>query len=194
MTRAIHKLVISAAILLSISAISAMAFASSGGEGGGSVWPGFLIQVLNFAVILGVIVWFGRKPIKEFFAGRTEAISKGIADAREAREFAEKALSEIQQKLDTSDQEIEKMVKAARKAGERERDHLISEGERLSSRIMEQAKAGIDFELKQASEGLKAEAAEYALKIAEASIGRKLDAGEQNKLLEDAISRLEDRA
>ncbi|MCK4910888.1 MAG: F0F1 ATP synthase subunit B [Thermodesulfovibrionales bacterium] len=189
--------VIVPAVLIVLFA-AGLAFASGGGGGegehGGSLLKGFLIQVLNFSILVGVLVWFARKPIREFFAGRTEAINKGIAEAREAREAAERALEEVQKKLDSSDAEIEKMIKAARESGQREREHLINEGQRMSQRIIKQAKSGIEFELNQATEGLKAEAAEYAVKLAEEKIGSKLDDAEQMKLLEDAIKRLEDRA
>ncbi len=196
MIKTSYKPAIIAAAVVQVLFMAGLSFASGGGEGaeGGSVLPGFLIQVLNFSVLVVLLVWFGRKPIRDFFAGRTEAIQKGIADAREAREAAERALEEVQKKLDSSDAEIAKMIKAARESGEREREHLINEGQRMSQRILEQAKSGIEFELAQATEGLKAEAAEYAVKLAEEKIGGKLDDTEQMKLLEDAIKRLEDRA
>lgn len=187
-------IIILAVVLVSLF-VAGLAVASGGGEAeGGSMLKGFGIQVMNFAVLVVILVVAGRKPVREFFAGRTEAISKGIADAREARESAERALEEVQKKLDNSDAEIAKMVKSASESGARESERLIAEGERMSQRIIEQAKSGIEFELAQASEGLKAEAAEYAVKLAEEKIGRKLDDAEQLKLLEDAIKRLEDRA
>ena len=196
MIKTSYKPAIIAAAVVQVLFLAGIAFASGGGEGAepGALLKGFLIQVMNFAVLVVILVWFGRKPVREFFAGRTEAINKGIAEAREAREAAERALEEVQKKLDSSDAEIEKMVKAARESGQREREHLINEGQRMSQRIIEQAKSGIEFELNQATEGLKAEAAEYAVKLAEEKIGSKLDDAEQMKLLEDAIKRLEDRA
>ncbi len=191
-----YKPAIIAVVVAQVLFMASLSYASVGGGGaeGGSLLKGFLIQVLNFSVLIAVLVWFGRKPVREFFAGRTEAIKKGIADAREARDAAEHALEEVQEKLDRSDAEIAKMVKAATEAGAREREHLINEGQRMSQRIIEQAKSGIEFELTQATEGLRAEAAEFAVRLAEEKIGQKLDEAEQMKLLEDAIKRLEDRA
>ncbi len=197
MTKTLYRPAVFVQAVLIVLLAAGLAFASAGGGAAaepGALLKGFLIQVLNFAILVGVLVWFGRKPIREFFAGRTEAINKGIAEARQTRDSAERALEEVQKKLDSSDAEIAKMVKAAAEAGQREREHLIKEGQRLSSRVVEQAKAGIDFELKQASEGLKAEAAQFAVKLAEEKIGRRLDSAGQMKLLEDAIKKLEDRA
>jgi F-type H+-transporting ATPase subunit b len=183
------------AVAALVLGLGALAYASGGGGGehaeDGSLLKGFLFQLVNFGALVAILVLAGGKPIKGFFRERTETISKGIEEARAAREEAEKALAEVQAKLDGKDTEIEKMVSAARDAGEKEREHLIKEGERMSARILEQARAGIDFELKQAKEGLKAEAADYALKLAEEKIGHRLSDDEQIRLMEDAIKRLE---
>jgi len=162
-----------------------------GGDEHGSPLKAFLLQVLNFAISIAVLVWFGRKPISKFFSDRVSTIEKSISEATEAKEAALSALDKVQKKLDTKDVEIDKMVQTAREAGKHEREHLIKEGERMSARIIEQARAGIDFELKQAREALKADAAGLALKLAEEKIGRALGPDEHKKLMEDAIKRLE---
>ena len=61
------------------------------------------------------------------------------------------------------DQEIASIISSSEESGARERERLIEEGERLSKMIVEQARVNIDFELKQAREALKAEAAELAI-------------------------------
>ena len=183
-------------LALALVLAAGVAFASSGGgEGGhGFDYKGFGYQILNFAILVSILVYFGKKPIVQFFRDRIEGIAKGISEAAKAKEAAESALAEVQKKLDSKDQEIEKMVQAAREAGENEREHLIKEGERMSARVVEQAKAGIEFELDQAKASLKAVAAEHALKLAKDKIGQKLGADEQKALMEDAIKRLEGTA
>ena len=177
-----------------VLATAGVALASSGGGAGAFHPKGFALQVLNFAILVTILVYFGRKPIVQFFRDRIEGIAKGISEASKAKEAAESALAEVQKKLDSKDQEIEKMVQAAREAGENEREHLIKEGERMSARVVEQAKAGIEFELDPDKASLKAVAADHALKLAKDNIGQKLGADEQKALMADAIKRLEGRA
>ena len=59
---------------------------------------------------------------------------------------------------------------------------------------MEQARANIELELRQAKEALKQEAAELALELAEQKIGQKLTAEDPKALFEDALKRLEDKS
>ena len=55
-----------------------VAFAASGAEYGewkDLIWPG-----INFAILVFILVKFGRKPIKEFVKNRTELIEKSLKE------------------------------------------------------------------------------------------------------------------
>lgn len=189
--------IIAAALTAALVLMAGAAFASGGGGGHeeGSKWGGFVFQVINFGILLAVLVFAAIKAdLRGLIAGRSAGIKKSIEDARMAREAAEKALAEVEEKLNTKDREIAEMMNVSEQSGSKERDRLIAEGERLSKSIVEQAKANIELELKQAREALKKEAAELALELAEQKIGQKLSAEDQKALFEDALKRLEDKS
>lgn len=173
--------------------LSGVAFASEGGggEGHGYDWMGFVWQVVNFAILVGVLVYFARKPLRDYLRARTESIQKSIEEARQAREIAEKALAEVQARVNAKDKEIAEIIAMAEKSGQKEKEALIQEGERLAQKLLEQARTNIDFELKQAREAIKAEAVELAMELAEKKIEGKLSEEEQKKLFEEALDRLE---
>lgn len=175
---------------------AAVAFASSGGEGeeqGGVFW-GVFWQVVNFGVLVTLLVFVGRKPIRDFFRNRSETIRKSLDEARQARELAERALAEVDERLKTKDRDIQEIISTAEQSGRKEREAIIKEGERLSQRLIEQARVNIDYELKQAREAIKAEAVELALELAEKKITGRLSEQEQRKLFEEALGRLEKKA
>ncbi|MBI4653512.1 MAG: F0F1 ATP synthase subunit B [Nitrospirae bacterium] len=166
----------------------ALAFASE--EAGHSaslkdwLWP-----VVNFAILVFILVKFGRKPISEFLRKRTELIEKSLKEAEEAKELAKKALGEVQERLRAVDEEINKILESARKAGEREREALIAQGKSLKNKILEQTKANIDYELQKAKKAIKSEAALMAIEIAERQIKEKLNEKEQVRLIEEYIKK-----
>ncbi|MBI5050903.1 MAG: ATP synthase F0 subunit B, partial [Nitrospirae bacterium] len=90
------------------------------------LWP-----VINFAVLVFILVKFGRKPMKEYFRQRTEIIEKSLKEAGEAKELAKKALWEVQERLKGMDEEINKILESAKRAGENEKEALIAQGESL---------------------------------------------------------------
>jgi F-type H+-transporting ATPase subunit b len=180
-----------------VLALSAAAFAATGGEGGGEEHGGTDIsgvvwQVVNFAVLVGLLVFAMKKfDVKGMLRQRTELIRKSIDEAREAKEMAQKALAEVEERLKLKDREIEDIMANARASGERERAEAEEEGRRMSERITEQARANIEMELEQARAALKAEAVELALELAEKKLGERLTPEEQRKLIEESLSKLE---
>jgi F-type H+-transporting ATPase subunit b len=120
-------------------------------------------------------------------------IEKSLKEASEARELAQKTLLEVQSRLKNTDSEIEEILQAARKSGEKEKEAVIAEGEKLKEKIIEQAKANIDFELQKAKEKIKSDAALLALELAEKEIREKLGQKEQEALINDYIKRLEEK-
>src|SRR3990172_3209758 len=82
---------------------AALAFAESEGHGGGEETMTFLgdwlPRIINFAILAGVLVYFARKPIRDFFVSRTAAIAKSMEDSREAKERALSALADMERKV-----------------------------------------------------------------------------------------------
>jgi F-type H+-transporting ATPase subunit b len=189
-----HRLPLKSVVpfLLTILFFVSEAFAIGGGGGEHHfTWKDWLWPIINFAILVFVLVKFGRKPIKEFFRNRTEMIEKSLKEAQEAKELAQKTLNEVRERLDNTDNEIEQILGSARKSGEKEKKAIIAEGERIKAKILDQAKANIDFELQKAKETIKSDAALMALELAEKQIRDKLGQKEQEALIDDYIKRLE---
>jgi F-type H+-transporting ATPase subunit b len=180
--------------VLAVSLMFAAAAFASGGGGGEAVhftWRDWLWPVVNFSILMFILVFFGRKPMSEYFKGRTEMIERSIREANEAKELAQKTLKEVQDRLKNTESEIEQIIESARRSGEKEKEFIIAEGEKLKEKIIEQAKANIDFELQKAKDTIKTEASLLALELAEKQIKEKLGQKEQEALIGDYIKRLE---
>jgi F-type H+-transporting ATPase subunit b len=132
-----------------------------------------------------------KMDIKGFFKKRTELIEQSLKEAREAKELAQKALAEVEERLKIKDKEIEEIVAAAKESGEREKIRLAEDGDKLSARILEQTQNNIAFEVKMAKEAIKREAVEIAMELAEKKLKEKLTKEEQVKLLEESIEKIE---
>jgi F-type H+-transporting ATPase subunit b len=175
---------------------AAVAFANEGGgeeaASLGEILKGYIWPVINFLILVYVLVFFIKKmDLKGFFKKRTELIEQSLREAREAKELAQKALAEVEERLKTKDTEIEQIIASARQSGEKEKARLIEEGDKLKARILEQAKTNIDYEVKRAKEAIKEEAVEIAMELAEKKLKEKLSKDEQLKLLEESLAKIE---
>ncbi len=172
--------------------LPSFAFASGGQEIPMSLMD-WVWKIVNFALLLGGLYWFVFVYLKapEYLKGRRELIEKSLKESREAKELAAKALAEVEERLKLKDKEVADIIAAAVEAGESEKRRLTEEGEKLKVRIIEQAKANIEFEVKKAKEAIQAEAFETSLKIAEEKIRKRMTAAEQERLLKESIKLIE---
>ncbi|MCL5023963.1 MAG: ATP synthase F0 subunit B [Nitrospirae bacterium] len=169
----------------------ALAFGAEEAAAHGGEWKEWLWKILNFAILVFLLVWFAKKPLKEFLKKRTELIEKTLKEAKEARELAEKALAEVEERLRLKDKEIQEILLRSQASGRREQGLLIEQGEQMKEKILEQAKNNIDHELRLAKESIKAEAVEIAMELAEKRLKEKLTKEEQIKLIEESLARME---
>jgi F-type H+-transporting ATPase subunit b len=185
--------------LLSIFAICvfnilfiSFAFAAAGGEEAAHppLWKDYLWKIINFGVLVFIIYKFGGKALQNFLRNRTELIEKTLNEATAAKEASQKALKEVEERLRMKDEEIEKIISAAQKSGEQERDRIIEQSSKLREKILEQAKTNIEYELKHAKEEIKAEAVELAMELAEKKLKEKLTKEEQERLLEESLTKI----
>jgi len=178
--------------LIAVSCQLSAVFASSGEAEGYSLFKDYLWKIIDFGILVFLLVVLLKKvDIKGYLKGRTELIEKGLKDAKEAKELAQKALAEVEERLKVKNKELEEIIASARQSGEKEKTRLIEEGNKLKEKILEQAKTNIDFELKKAKEAIKAEAVEIAMGLAEKKIKGMLTREEQTRLLEESIAKIE---
>jgi len=176
--------------ILNLVFVSIIFASGSGEEAHFSLVKDYAYKIINFVVIFGIVVYFARKPIKDMLRQRTEMIEKTLKESKEAKELAQKALQEVKTRIQTKDKEIEEIMTASRHAGEQERERIIEESNRLKEKLFEQAKVNIEYELKSAKEAIKAEAVEIAMELAEKKIKEKLTKEEQEKLLQDSLTKM----
>ena len=65
-----------------------------------------------------------KADIKGFFRKRTELIEQSLKEAKEAKELAQKALAEVEDRLKMIDKEVEEIIASAKCLGKRRRSGL----------------------------------------------------------------------
>lgn len=167
-----------------------MAVASSGGHGEepATFMGDWLPRLVNFAIIAGVVFYFGRKPIRDFFKNRTNEIAKAIQESKEAAEQAAADLAEMERKVKALESEIERMVADAKVRGENDRQVLMDEGKKMVLDIQGQVKQGIDLEVHKARTALQTEASLLALELAEGKIKESIGTKDHQRIVKEYIS------
>lgn len=154
----------------------------------------WLPRLVNFAIIASVVVYFGRKPVRDFFANRSAEIAKAMQDSHEARERAVAALADMERKIKEMEAETGRMVADAQSRGEKDRQALVEEGRKFAQDVQAQVKQGIDMELHKAKTALAAEASLLSLDLAEGRIKEKISGQDHERIVKEYISKVGGRA
>ncbi|MCX8026296.1 MAG: F0F1 ATP synthase subunit B [Thermodesulfovibrionales bacterium] len=181
---------LSVSVFLLALCFSTPSFAAGGGEHGFTLMDWFW-KFLNFGILVFLLVKFVKKPIQDYLQQRKENIEKTLNEAKEAKELAQKALTEVEERLVLKDKEIASILEAAKEGGEKEKARLIEEGERMRVKILEQAKINIDYEVRKAKEAIQTEAAEAAMARAEELIKENITEKDQDRLFQESLKLLE---
>jgi F-type H+-transporting ATPase subunit b len=154
----------------------------------------WLPRLVNFAIIAAVVVYFGRKPVRDFFANRSAEIAKSIQESHDARERAVAALADLEQKIKEMEAETGRMVADAQARGEKDKKELVEEGKKVVLDVQAQVKQGIDSELQKAKAELATEASLLALDLAEGRIKQKINSQDHERIVKEYITKVGGRA
>ncbi|MFZ0733781.1 MAG: ATP synthase F0 subunit B [Candidatus Sulfotelmatobacter sp.] len=150
-----------------------------------SYWLGMLT---NFAVVVGLFVWAGRKYLPSIFRNRTEGIQRAMQEAQKASEEARQKLAEIESRLMKLDVEIGKMRETAEKEGAAEVVRIQAAAEEDARKIIASAEQEISAAGKAARRQLTAYAADLAVTLAKKQIH--VDAGTDQALVRNFAGQL----
>jgi F-type H+-transporting ATPase subunit b len=147
-------------------------------------------RVMNFAALMIILIKFLKKPLVDALKGRQQGIAAEFEDLETRRADAERNYKEYEGKLAGIDDELKNMVEKAIAQGKVEKERIIAEANRAAENIKRQAQMAVLNEVAEAKRRLKIEIAEQAAIMAEEIIKKNLQDADQNKLVEDYLTKL----
>jgi len=150
----------------------------------------WIMKSVHSLILFIALVVIYKKFVSGALKKRTENIENQLAEAKAAKEEAVKKLSEIEARLKDKDAEAKAVIDIATQNGEKEKERLIAEGERMSKDIVESAKENIGAELAKAKEEIRREAALMAIELAEKMVKENINREDQARILEDYIAKV----
>jgi F-type H+-transporting ATPase subunit b len=150
---------------------------------------GLMIWTLvTFVAVLIVLKRFAFGPLQQVIDARRAAITSDLDAAEKARAEAQEALAEYRAQLAESRKEAASIVESARQAMDEKRRSDMAELDADKQRQLERARQEIAAETRQSLTQIKEHVAELTVAATEKVLRSKLDADEQRRLIEDALS------
>lgn len=149
-----------------------------------------LAQILNFAILTGVLSFFLLKPIKSVLETRSRRIAEGQQAAEEA--IAEKAkLGELRSKAEKEvKQEAKTLLTGARQEAEARKAELMAEAKAEVEAARAKMLKNLDKEKSATMSAWQKQFESAVVEVAEAVIGESLDAKKHSKLIAQGLDRI----
>ena len=174
-------------ILWSLALWLAPAAAHAAAEGA----LGIFVELANLALLLGVIVYFARKPVLAYLSDRRGEIQGNLEGAEKLLQEAEGKLAEWSQRANQLDAEVESIREAAHKAAQQERDAIVADAEATAERIRASAHGVVARELRAAKESLREEVANLATDLAGKILTEQVSDADRSRLVDEFIQKVE---
>ena len=148
-------------------------------------------HAINLALLVGVLVFFGRRPIGEALRLRSAEIRKDIDRAADLKSAAQDRFDAVTFRLNGLEDEIVKMREDASRTVEAEKAAITARAEASAARIADSAERSIRDETERARRALRTEAVELATQLAQETLSNKLQAEDRQRLAQDLLDSLE---
>ncbi len=148
--------------------------------------------VIVFLLLFAILARFAWGPISSGLEKREEGIRQNIADAESARVKAEQLLADHEKKLAEVQGEVQEIIAEARRDAEQTKNDIITqaqtEAETTQKRAIDEIERARDHALKELFDTMS----NNVLHATEHVLGRTLDDGDQNRLIDEALAQLPD--
>jgi F-type H+-transporting ATPase subunit b len=154
--------------------------------------PGLMIWTLViFFLTFLLLKWKVFGPIANAIEERRAAVRENIESAERSRDEAQQLLEEYKEQLAQSRHEASEIVERARRTAEESTRQAKEELRLEKERGIVQVQEAIAAETRQALDQIKNEVADLTLLATEKVVGRALDAGEQRRLIDEALGEVD---
>lgn len=147
-------------------------------------------NLINLAILVGVLVYFGRGFLGKILSERRSTIEEAIKEAEQRQKQAEAALAQQQQKLAQAQTEASRILAEAEQRAQSVRESILAKAATDVERMKANATQELDSERERVIAELRSQIATQAIERAEAQLRQQLDDTVQERLIDRSLTLL----
>jgi len=149
--------------------------------------PTFIGQLVSFLILLGLLVYFGYKPIRKMLDERANKIRESMEQAEATKQEYERAKVAVQEQISKARQEGQGVISQATQIGDRLKEEAKEEARKEAQTIVDRTRVELERERDKAIDDLRREFVDTAILAAEKVINETLDKEKHRELIEQAL-------
>jgi F-type H+-transporting ATPase subunit b len=143
--------------------------------------------LVNFAVVVFILVKFGRQPLRDFLAARSKQIADAMREAEKESTEAKHQLAEAEKNWRASQANAQRFVEDAKSSIIRFREHALAAAKQEAERVRKEASLVETTERLRARRSLQQEVARKSVAMAGQYLQTHLGEKERHKLVTDYV-------
>jgi len=147
-------------------------------------------NLVNLAIIVGGLVYFGRSALGKILATRREEIENAIKDAEERQQKAASSLKEQEQNLAQAQAKAEEIRQQAGERAASVKAEILAKSDEDIQRLQETAAQDVEAEQSRVIAELKKRVVALAMQRVESQIRDELNDDLQHQLIGQSIARV----
>lgn len=153
----------------------------------GLTLPSFIGQLINFLILLGLLTFFGYKPIRRMLDERSNRIRLSMEQAEATKREYERAQVEVEKHISKAREQGQSIIAQAVQAGNRLKEVAKQEARNEAQGIVEKARAELERERDKIVDELRKEFVDTAILAAERVLRESLDTRKHRQLIEKTL-------
>lgn len=145
-------------------------------------WMDLVGKIINFSILLGILIFFGKKPILTFLRSQAKKKKEDLDKVTQQLQEEEKKLASCKNELALLQEEILVTKKEAMLASERQKEEMIREANLKAEKIYLESKQQIQLQFEQAQQKIKETLATETIKLTKEHLIQNPDALNQTTL------------
>ena len=151
--------------------------------------PTLIAQIVNFAILFGLLYLVAYKPIMRMFDQRSRKIKESMEQTELVKEQAAHAEEEVKKQLEAASKEGQEVIARAGKIGEGVRQSAQEQAEKEAESLLAKARMEIRRERDEAIDELRGEFANLTIMAAGKVIDRSLDKEAHRQLIDEVLKK-----
>ena len=147
--------------------------------------------VINFSILIILLVYFTRKPVKELVANRQTLIKAEVEEAKAQKLEAQRRYKEFTEKLKAFEAEAQQILANAHADGETMKTKLIKAAHSNAERIVKDAEATAISNIQEFKDQLRWETISTAVALAEKIITDRLSTEDQRRIVNEYVGKVQ---
>ena len=149
--------------------------------------PVLIAQIVNFAILLGLLYLVAYKPIMRMLDERSRKIGEGMEQAEAVKEKASLADEEIKKQFEVASRDGQEKIARAVRIGDELKQKAQGEAKQEAEALLSRARSEIQQERDDAIGELRQEFAELTIMAAGKVIERSLDKEAHQELIDNVL-------